>query len=66
MDQLVGALGSSERRGDAGELRRDQFEYAVTVETNAGSQTIAAGDADAPPPLRQLIDWVTATAGRSG
>jgi len=66
MDELVGALRSSERREDAGDPRRDGFEYAVTVETNAGSQTIAAGDADVPPPLRQQIDWVTATAGPSG
>ena len=66
MGHLVGALGSSERSDDPGDPRHDGFEYAVTVETNDGSRTIAAGDAGVSPPLRALIDWVTATAGPSG
>jgi hypothetical protein len=66
MGELVRALGPAEQAGDTDNTQRDRFEYAVTVETNEGSRTITAGEAEASAPLRQLIDWVTATAGRSG
>jgi hypothetical protein len=66
MGELVRALGPAEQAGDTDTPQRDRFEYAVTVETNEGPRTITASEAEASAPLRRLIDWVTATAGRSG
>jgi hypothetical protein len=63
MAELVQAVDLSGHAGGAHEDRqRDRFQYTVTIERGDGSHTLTAGEAEAPAPLRRLIEWVTSTA----
>jgi hypothetical protein len=43
----------------------DRFGYAITVEDGSRSHTVKVGEAAVPPPLRPLIEWLTAAARRA-
>ena len=63
MAELIQAVDLSGHAETAHEgPQRDRFQYTVTIETSEGSHTLTVGEAEAPVPLRRLIDWVTSTA----
>ena len=66
LDELVRSLDGAAPVVDAESPERDRFEYAVTLETDDGSRTITSSESAASSSLRQLIEWVTSTADRSG
>jgi hypothetical protein len=59
--QAVDLSGHAEGAHKAGP-QRDRFQYTVTIEASDGSHTLSVSEAEAPVPLRRLIDWVTSTA----
>jgi hypothetical protein len=37
----------------------DSFQYKVTVEADRGTHVVQVGEAEVPPSLRPVLDWVT-------
>jgi hypothetical protein len=44
----------------------DDFGYTITIERDGTSRTVTTTDTAAPPSLRGLIAWLTATTRRKG